>query len=214
MNKPTKAKNKPIPPIDSTPELMTQLKQLQREQKQQLQENFITLEDNCKSEIRMALKEDLSHDLKLFLSTTISQAVHEEFGRQLPSLMNQIQEDLGRLSSTLAQTQFSLQGYEDSLKVSWTRPFLLMLSASALTGSFLGLWFLLLQASPLALFLMDQKSREAYTVGIRWMESKDKLKLKESETQTKSQPPSQSSSQAHSNKSASMRSKKIKDSQR
>lgn len=212
MSKPTKAKNKPIPHADSTPELMTQLKQLQREQKQQLQENFITLEDNCKSEIRMALKEDLSHDLKLFLSKAISQTVHEEFGRQLPSLMNQIQEDLGQLSSTLAQTQFSLREYEDKLKVSWARAFLLMLSASALTGSFLGLWFFLLQTSPLALFLMDEKSREAYTVGMRWIESKDKLK--QSEAQAKSQSSLQSTPQAHSNRSASMRSNKTKDSQR
>ena len=163
-------------------DFVAQLKKGHREQIQQLQQNFLALEENCKSEIRLALKEDLSHDLKLFLNKSISQAVHDEFERQLPPLLSQVQEDVAQLSSTLAQTQSTLIEYKHKLSVTWARPFLLMLSASALTSSLLGLWLFLLQTSPLALFLMDAPSREAYDFGARWMESKRKAQAQAQET--------------------------------
>ena len=162
-------------------DFVAQLKKLHREQTQQLQENFLTLEDSCKTEIRSALKEDLSQDLQLFLSKAISQSVKAEFENQFPSLSNKVQEDLTQFSHTLSQTQSSLSVFQKKLSIKWTRPFFFILLTSTLTGSFLGLWLFLLQIPPLAIFLMDQKSREAYTFGMRWVESKEKriMKLEE-----------------------------------
>ncbi len=136
--------------------------------------------EDCKQDIRETLEKSLSLQLEKHFQHLI-QSTQRDISHMFSPLLKRAEEDVKSLNNAVNTTHALCQRIQQKYTFRWDKPFLILLITTALTGAFVGLSLLLMQTTPLALFLMDQKAREAYNYGVYWLGLKEKHKAKENE---------------------------------
>jgi len=136
--------------------------------------------EDSKQEIRDTLEKSLSLQLEKHFQQLV-QSSQRDISQMFAPLLKRAEEDVLSLNNAVNTTNALCQSTQQKYAFRWSKPFLILMISTALTGAFVGLALFLMQTSPLAVFLMDQKVREAYNYGVYWMGLKEKQKAKEEE---------------------------------
>ncbi len=136
--------------------------------------------EDCKQEIRETLEKSLSLQLEKHFQH-LMQSSQRDISHMFAPLFKRAEEDVKSLNNAVNTTNALCQRIQQKYTFRWDKPFLVLLITTALTGALVGLSLFLMHTSPLAVFLMDQKAREAYSYGTYWLGLKEKHKAKENE---------------------------------
>lgn len=168
-------------------ESLRQIKKLQETQIDALQNGFLTLEDGLKSELKSYLNDNYTSLIKEHTSTSLKSVIQSELRERLGEPIQQLQSQLSELSREIGRTQSSMARFEERLSVKWTKPLTLTMTASLLSGCAVALSLIFLKFTPLSLLLADEKSKQAYELGLRLMKIKEANRSKGLPQKTKTQ---------------------------
>ena len=103
----------------------------------------------------------------------VAEACYGNLLKHLDPLLKQAQQNVGRLNTEIYRTNELCAEIQRKYNFRWDKPFLILILTTALSGTFVALFLFLMQTSPLALFLMDAKAREAYDYGMSHIVAKE-----------------------------------------
>lgn len=151
---------------DLKADLVNTFKRLHLQQLTILEGKIASLEETCTREIKTALTIHTKKQLETQFPK-VAEACYSNLLKHLDPLLKQAQQNVGRLNTEIYRTNELCAEIQRKYNFRWDKPFLILILTTALSGTFVALFLFLMQTSPLALFLMDAKAREAYDYGLR-----------------------------------------------
>jgi len=134
------------------------------EQREQIEDKLSEIELRCSKEVKEAIKDQLGPRLEENFNRLVSS--HEkQMQERLDSLTGGLNVNLARLDARIERASEICGDFDDQYRYMWFRPLVTVIVSTALTGALIGWGILLMQASPLAVFLMDEKTRAIYERG-------------------------------------------------
>lgn len=160
--------------------LVNSFKKLHREQLEIIEEKISAIEERCYQETREGLekhiKKQLEENFQELIKSTQIHILH-----LLSPLFKRAEEDLGRLGIEVAKTNALCHQIQEKYSFRWDKPFLVLITATALTGAFIGLSLVLMQTKPFAFFLMDSIAREKYGHGVKYIKGREMVEASQVE---------------------------------
>jgi len=135
-----------------------------RKQMEDIEEKIAKIEERCCQEIRQAVEKHISLQLKKNFQEVV-QSCETSVSQMFSSLLSQAKQDVGSLNSAVDRTNTLCEAIQKRYAFKWGKPFLILIISTALTGAFMGTGLFLMQTSPIAVFLMNEKTRKIYNSG-------------------------------------------------
>jgi len=157
---------------DLKADLVNTFKRLHLQQLTILEDKVAALEETCTKEIKTALTIHTKKQLETQFPK-VAEVCYSNLLKQLEPLFKQAQQNVGHLNTEVYRTNELCAEIQRKYNFRWDKPFLILILTTALSGAFVALFLFLMQTSPLALFLMDAKAREAYDYGMRHLKAKE-----------------------------------------
>jgi hypothetical protein len=161
-------------------DLLRALRKLHRKQVEELLEKVAHIEEGCIKETRQALEKYMEIHLEKHFQK-IAQSCQNNVSQMCAPLLKRAEEDVSRLNKEVNSTVALCQDIRQKYAFRWERPFLAFIAATSLTGAFVAFGILLMQSSSLSVFFMNEKSRKAYNIGLRSLESTERWKARQEE---------------------------------
>lgn len=157
---------------DFKADLVNIFKRLHLQQLAILESKIASVEETCTREIKTALAIHTKKQLEIQFPK-VAEACYSNLLKQLEPLLKQAQQNVGHLNTEVYRTNELCAEIQRKYSFRWGKPFLILILTTALSGTFVALFLFLMQTSPLALFLMDDKGREAYDYGMHHIVAKE-----------------------------------------
>ena len=151
--------------------LVSSFKKLHQEQLETFEQKLGALEKGCRLEVQRAVEKHVRKELEANFHTVLTSS-QNQIRLLVSPLLKNAEQDVKRLEAAVNRTNTLCENIQKQYSFRWSRPFLILILSTSLTGAFLGL-MLLFKTSPLA-FLMDSRFREAYEYGMKHIEAKEK----------------------------------------
>lgn len=133
--------------------------------------------------IQRRLNEPLSHCLEQLEERfqKVVQDCQSDIFKLIAPLLKRAEQDVSNLNNTVKTTNVLCQEIQEKYSFRWDKPFLITIFFCILTGAFVSMILILLQTSPIAVFLMNKQTREIYNSGLYWQEIKRQMATYERE---------------------------------
>ena len=118
----------------------------------------------------------------------VVQSCQGEVSALMTPLLKRAEQDVSNLNNTLRTTNTLCHEIQEKYSLRWEKPFLLLLGATIMTGTLIGVILFLLQTSPIAVFLMNKETRKVYDSGLYWRDLKKRMIADEALKAQKSSP--------------------------
>ncbi len=162
------------------------LNKLHRKQREDIEEKISSIEERCRVEIRETLEKHVKLQLEKNFKSVVKSS-QENIYKVLSSFTDQATQNVETLNVAVHQTNTLCDEIQKKYSFRWEKPFLITLFSCILTGTFVCIILILLQFSPLAVFLMNKETREIYNMGLRWQEVKKEMAAYKSGATVKAQ---------------------------
>lgn len=155
-------------------DLQQSLKKLHQGQMDEVAKKISGIKEQCVKEIRETLEKNVKTQLETHFQAVI-QSCQNDISKALSPLIKSAEQDVNCLNNTVSKANSVCQSIQEKYAVRWDKPFFTLISSTALTGACMGLILFLMQISPVAVLLMNERTREIYNAGIQKMESDKRL---------------------------------------
>jgi hypothetical protein len=183
-------------------DLQKSLQQEHQKQREELEKRLSTIEERCRKEIREGIGTHLHRQLTEHFRKVV-QSCQGDISTAMSPLLKRAEQDVSNLNNTVRMTNTLCHEIQEKYSFRWEKPFLLLFGGTILTGAIMGVILLLLQTSPIAVFLMNEKTRRVYDSGLYWLDLEKKIKANkdlESQKGRQSQKPEQKPSKPQKKK--------------
>lgn len=168
------------------------LQQAQQKQREELEKRISTIEERCAHEIREGIDAHLQRQLTEHFRKVV-QSCQGDISAAMSPLLKRAEQDISNLNNTVRTTNTLCHEIQEKYSFRWEKPFLILLGATIATGALIGVILFLLQTSPVAVLLMNKKTRHVYDSGLYWLDLKKRMLADESRKSPKpEQKPSKS----------------------
>jgi len=150
------------------------LQHVHQKDREELEKRISTIEERCRKEIRDGIDTHLHRQLTEHFRKVV-QSCQGDISAAMSPLLKRADQDVSNLNNTVRTTNTLCHEIQEKYSFRWEKPFLILLGATIMTGTFIGVILFLLQTSPLAVFLMNEKTRRVYDSGLYWMELKKRI---------------------------------------
>lgn len=155
-------------------DLLQSLDQLHQKERKELEKSNTAIAVRCVKEIQEGIKKQLREQIEEHFQKVV-QSCQSDISVLVAPLLRQTELDLNSLNSKVSQTNKLCDEIQKKYAFRWEKPFLITLFSCILTGAFICIILILLQFSPLSVFLMNKETREIYNMGLRWKEIKREM---------------------------------------
>lgn len=167
-------------------DLVKSLDQMYQKERKELEKSITTIEEGCGKEIREGIKKHIQEQLEEHFQKVV-QSCQNDISNLIAPLLRRAEQDLNSLNTTVSQTNMLCDDIQEKYSFRWDKPFLILIFSTILTGALVSVILILLQASPIAVFLMNKKTREIYNSGLHWKEIKRQMAIRKPEPFHKTQ---------------------------
>ena len=155
-------------------DLQKSLQHLHQKEREELEKRISTIEERCAHEIRKGIDTHLHRQLTEHFRKVV-QSCQGDISAAMAPLLKRAEQDVSNLNNTVRTTNTLCHEIQEKYSFRWEKPFLLLFGGAILTGAIMGVILFLLQTSPVAVFLMNEKTRRVYDSGLYWMELKKRM---------------------------------------
>ncbi len=135
-----------------------------RKQMEEIEEKMAKIEERCCQEIRETLAKHTVLQFRKHFQE-VAHSCQDKISHMFSSLVGKVEEDIRNLNNEINRTNRLCEEIQNRYKFRWSKPFLTLIGATALTGALMGIGLFLLQISPVAVFLMNEETRRVYDLG-------------------------------------------------
>ncbi len=147
-----------------TSDLQRYINKNHRKQMEEIEEKIAKIEERCCQEIRETLAKHTVLQFRKHFQEVVD-SCQDKISHMFSSLLGKVEEDIRSLNNEINRTNRLCEEIQNQYKFRWSKPFLTLIGATALTGAFMGIGLFLLQMSPVAVFLMNEETRRLYDLG-------------------------------------------------
>lgn len=155
-------------------DLQNSLSQLHQKNMAEVGNKISIIKEDCAKEIREGIKKHIQEQLEEHFQKVV-QSCQTDISQAIAPLLRRAEQDLDSLNTTVSQTNMLCDVIQKKYSFRWEKPFLLLFGATIATGALIGVILFLFQTSPVAVFLMNEKTRRIYDSGLYWMEIKKRM---------------------------------------
>ncbi len=155
-------------------DLLQSLSQLHQKNMAEVGNTISIIKEDCRKEIQEGIKKHIQEQLEEQFQKVV-QSCQSNISELISTLIRRTEQDLNNLNMKVTQTNNLCDEIQKKYSFRWEKPFLITLFSCILTGAFVCIILILLQFSPLAVFLMNKETREIYNMGLRWKEIKSEM---------------------------------------
>lgn len=155
-------------------DLQKSLSQLHQKNMAEVGNTISIIKEDCRREIQEGIKRNLQGQLEKHFQKVV-QSCQSNISELISPLIRRTEQDLNSLNMKVTQTNNLCDEIQKKYSFRWGKPFLITLFSCILTGAFVCILLILIQFSPLAVFLMNKETRDIYNSGLRWKEIKREM---------------------------------------
>ncbi|OJW51760.1 MAG: hypothetical protein BGO67_05440 [Alphaproteobacteria bacterium 41-28] len=155
-------------------DLQQSLKKLHQGQMDEVAKKISDIKEQCVKEIRENLEKNVKTQLETHFQKVV-QSCQTDISKALSPFIKSAEQDINSLNNAVSKAHSICQSIQEKYAFRWDKPFFTIIISTAMTGAFMSLILFLMQTSPLAVFLMNTKTREIYNAGVQKMESDKRL---------------------------------------
>lgn len=183
-------------------DLQKSLSQLHQKNMEEVGKKISIIKEDCAKKVQEGIKQHLKEQLEERFQNVV-QSCQTDISNLISSLLKHAEQDLNSLNTKVSQTNALCDEIQKKYSFRWDKPFLITTFSCILTGAFVCIILILLQFSPLAVFLMNKQTREIYNSGLYWEEIKRQMVTHEPEISSKTQKEAQKRSKLQKKKKPS-----------